>query len=73
MTGPTYGLIVLPSEYVHPEGTVRFIFFEHSEGENFLPENTRYQSWTDIPEPPFPIVALDSIDLENVTLFPETE
>jgi hypothetical protein len=71
--GATYGLIVLPSEYVHPEGAVRFIFFEHPEGENFLPENTRYQSWTDISEPPFPMVAADSIDLENVTLFPETE
>jgi hypothetical protein len=71
--GATYGLIVLPSEYIHPEGTARFIFFEHPEGENFLPENTRYQSWTDTFDPAFPTGDVSVIGIEDLMLVPATD
>ena len=56
-------LVVMPSQYVDPDGTVRFVFFEHPEGENFVPENTRYQSVPDIFDPAIRVAVTDTIDL----------
>lgn len=53
--GVTNGVILLSGETVNPDGSVRVVLFEHPAGESFTPDNTRYQSWPDVFDPPLSI------------------
>jgi len=68
--GVTNGVIVVAADDLHPDGNAHLIFFEHPDGENFVLENTRYQSYPDIFGPGMSFSAATNGSIDDFTLVP---
>jgi len=68
--GVTNAVMFFSEETIDPSGSLRFVLFEHTDGESFTLENTRHQLWPDFSSPAAPIADAVQVFSGDFTLGP---
>jgi hypothetical protein len=68
--GVTNAVVLFPGETIDPDGQLRFVVFEQTDGESYTPENTRNQLWPDLGDPAISIADAVQVFSSDFTLVP---